>query len=431
MHYSTVVLEEEYTGFGKPDALSESQLLWLRHNDHGMDAYFPSLDSCYQTPANVWHSTVDQGFDPTFAWNAGGCDFIHEVEVISPASLMHSSTCASPISGGLPSLCDTETTAEYHSGNVTPVLMDASFCQHHRSQSPMTQMKFEQLNSSFNARPSRMEILPHREIWSTTEMAYHNYNHPLHMNAQQAELEKANVLPSTPKSLPEIQDSASHSPKITHVQHRHLESEPASPNLHLKRSLSEVEASPAEDFENDFKLDDEDEEEDDYEEDVEEEDEEEDDGSDDYDDTAPTKRKASRIQCTTGKKTRKNYSKDITRILMNWYLTNNGLLPDQETKTTLAGLTNKSSIQSKYLTVHFGVLPFHEPNINPFRRTVSTWYQNARRRHHLKLRRFQTLHAQNPSAVFDYESLMSYLKDQKVKHMKRTQEPKRSRRRFN
>ncbi|KAI9281383.1 hypothetical protein BC943DRAFT_362963 [Umbelopsis sp. AD052] len=391
MHYSTVVLEDEYTGFGKSDALSESQLLWLRQNDHAMDAYFPSLDTCYQTPA-AWHSNVDQGFDPTFAWNAGGCDFIHDVEVISPASLMHSSACASPVSGGLPSLCDTDTTAEYHSGNVTPVLMDANFC---RSQSPMTQMKFEQLNGSFNTRPSRMDILPHREIWPTTEMAYHPYP----AAAQQAELEKANVLPSTPKSLPEIQDAAS--PKTAAVQHR----ESASPTLHLKRSLSDMD--PTEDLESDLKQDDEDEEEDEYEEDVEEEDEEEDDGSDDYDDTAPTKRKAGRVPSMAGKKTRKNYSKDITRILMNWYLTNNGLLPDQETKTTLAGLTNKTSIQ------------------------ISTWYQNARRRHHLKLRRYQTLHAQNPNVVFDYESLMSYLKDQKVKHMKRAQEPKRSRRRFN
>ncbi|KAI8575798.1 hypothetical protein K450DRAFT_135608 [Umbelopsis ramanniana AG] len=400
MHYSTVVLEEEYTGFGKSDALSESQLLWLRQNDHGMDAYFPSLDTCYPNPANVWHSTVDQGFDPTFAWNASGCDFIHDVEVISPASLMHSSACASPVSGGLPSLCDTDTATEYHSGNVTPVLMDANFC--HRSQSPMTQMKFEQLNGQFNARPSRMDIMPHREIWPTNEMAYHPYDPTLH--AQQAELEKANVLPSTPKSLPELQDSACNSPK-TASQHRPLESEPASPTPRLKRSLSDIDA--ADDLECDFKQDDEDEEEDEYEEDVEEEDEDEDDGSDDYDDAAPTKRKASRVQSMAGKKTRKNYSKDITRVLMNWYLTNNGLLPDQETKTTLAGLTNKTSIQ------------------------ISTWYQNARRRHHLKLRRFQTLHAQNPNVVFDYESLMSYLKDQKVKHMKRAQEPKRSRRRFN
>jgi hypothetical protein len=354
MHYSTVVLEEEYTGFGKPDALTESQLLWLRQNDNGMDAYFPSLETCYQTSANVWHSPVDQGFDPTFAWNAGGCDFIHEVEVISPASLMHSSTCASPVSGGLPSLCDTETSAEYHSGNVTPVLMDANFCQqshHPRSQPPMTQMKFEQLNDSFNARSSRMDILPHREIWATTEMAYHPYDHSMHMNAHQAELDKANVLPSTPKSLPELQDSVCDSPKTTHVQHRHLESQPASPNLCLKRTFSEAGASPADDIESDFKQDDEDEEEDDYEEDVEDDDDEEDDGSDEYDDTAPTKRKPSRVQSAASKKTRKNYSKDITRILMNWYLTNNGLLPDQETKTTLAGLTNKTSIQSKHMHI--------------------------------------------------------------------------------
>lgn len=211
----------------------------------------------------------------------------------------------------------------------------------------MTQMKFEQLSDSFNARSSRMEMLPVREIWPTTGIAYHPYDHSMHMNAQHAELDKANVLPSTPKSLPELQDSPCESPKTTHIQHYHLASEPASPNLCLKRTFSEAEASPADDIESDFKQDDDDEEEDDYEEDIEEEEDDEDDGSDEYDDTAPTKRKPSRVQSASSKKTRKNYSKDITRILMNWYLTNNGLLPDQETKTTLAGLTNKTSIQSK------------------------------------------------------------------------------------
>ncbi|KAH8551444.1 hypothetical protein BGW37DRAFT_493675, partial [Umbelopsis sp. PMI_123] len=275
MHYNPVVFEEEYTGYGKPEALSECQLLWLRQNDGGMDAYFPPLDNCYPTPTPIWHSTIDPGFDPSFAWNACGCDFIQDVEVISPASLMHSSTCPSPVSGGLPSLCDTETTAEYHSGNVTPILMDANFCQqNNRSQSPMTQMKLEQFNCSFNSRSSSsVEGLSHRGIWPT-EMAYHPYDHSVPLNTQ-TELEKANVLPSTPKSLPEIQDSVCDSPKATYNQHRHLESEPSSPNPLLKRSHSQVESSPADDIESDFKQDDDKDDEDDYNEELEEEEEEE------------------------------------------------------------------------------------------------------------------------------------------------------------
>ncbi|GAB5587104.1 hypothetical protein Unana1_02004 [Umbelopsis nana] len=333
---------------------------------------------------------------------------------------MQNSACASPVSGGLPSLCDTETASpEYHSGNVTPTLMDASISPR-GSVSPLLtperhQLKHEQQHQQqhhhhhqqqhIRSLASIPEYVTQKEIslWKT-EAAYHPYDpNPIPLPVQ---IDQPASLPNTPKTSP------CHSPEATSQRH-YFERQPISPALSLKRSYSQAESLTGNDFESDYKHDEDEaeeeedgeEEEDDDDDEEDDIDEDEDDGSDDYDDTMPLKPKHGRVQTQAGKKSRKNYSKDITRTLMNWYLTNNGLLPDQDTKARLAGLTNKTPIQ------------------------ISTWYQNARRRHHLKLKRFQSLSAQNPDLVHDYESLMSYLKEQKVKHAKRPSESKRSRRR--
>ncbi|CAO3678888.1 unnamed protein product [Umbelopsis vinacea] len=414
MHYGgQIYLEDELNGgYGKVESVPDSQLAWIRQSD-AMETFFTPFDGCYQNTSAIWPTTVDAVFDPTFSWPSS--EFIHDVGVISPACLVQNSACASPVSGGLPSLCDTETASpEYHSGNVTPILMDADTS--HLSESPLAwqQLKLEQSNLSIKPHSphssSETEYLTQKDIclWQT-DIAHHPYDQPIRLPIQ-TDLEKISVLPNTPKSVSTVnEDSVYGSPE----HHRHLESKPASPALSLKRSYSQSESAVGDDFGSDYKQDEteveeeeeEEEEEDDDDEDDDVKDDDDDDGSDEYDDTMPLKRKPSRVQAQFGKKTRKNYSKDITRVLMNWYLTNNGLLPDQETKSRLAGLTNKTPIQ------------------------ISTWYQNARRRHHLKLKRFQGLHAQNPGLVFDYESLMSYVKEQKAKHVKRPQESKRSKRR--
>ncbi|KAI8141647.1 hypothetical protein BJV82DRAFT_618565 [Fennellomyces sp. T-0311] len=84
------------------------------------------------------------------------------------------------------------------------------------------------------------------------------------------------------------------------------------------------------------------------------------------------------------KKTRKNYSRETTRVLMNWYLTHGGKTPEPEHKEILAKQANKSHVQ------------------------ISTWFQNARRRHHPKLIQYQKLHKEYPDEVYDYDSLIAF-----------------------
>lgn len=389
--------------------MTDQQLYWYRQSDP-MEAYFSSIGSCLHNSTDIWPPFLDNTtFDSTFSWPP--TDYISDVKVISPASLMQTSACASPVSGGIPSLCDTDTASpEYHSGNVTPVLIEAAI--HPISHCPLTSSSpYEQPNgwadhalykSVANGHSTSTNFSKHdSNIWPS-DSSYHLHGQPTRM-ATPIEVEKSSALPNTPTSLLDELSSCVSS-RRTSIS----ESKPSSSTISRKRGLSHLSNSHEDDFVSDYGQDDEEdeqiEEEDDEDED---EDEDDDDCSDEYDDTLPTKRKAARIpNHSGGKKTRKNYAKDITRILMNWYLTNNGLLPDQETKTRLAGLTDKTPVQ------------------------ISTWYQNARRRHHLKLKRYQTLHAQNSDVVFDYESLMTYLKEQKVKHSKRPQDAKRSRRRY-
>ncbi|KAI8876997.1 hypothetical protein K501DRAFT_337715 [Backusella circina FSU 941] len=85
------------------------------------------------------------------------------------------------------------------------------------------------------------------------------------------------------------------------------------------------------------------------------------------------------------KRSRKNYSSDITSILMNWYLRNGGTPPTMAEKVKLANETRKSIGQ------------------------VSTWFQNARRRHHNKLELFQKYSTQYPNKITDYKSLMKHI----------------------
>ncbi|KAL0089151.1 hypothetical protein F4703DRAFT_1839668 [Phycomyces blakesleeanus] len=86
----------------------------------------------------------------------------------------------------------------------------------------------------------------------------------------------------------------------------------------------------------------------------------------------------------TSRKTRKNYSKDTTRVLMDWYLLHDGETPDSNNKERLASLTNKTPAQ------------------------ISTWFQNARRRHSDKLQQFKFLVASHPTVVYDYASFVAY-----------------------
>ncbi|KAI9023652.1 hypothetical protein CLU79DRAFT_747531 [Phycomyces nitens] len=86
----------------------------------------------------------------------------------------------------------------------------------------------------------------------------------------------------------------------------------------------------------------------------------------------------------TSRKTRKNYSRDTTRVLMDWYLLHDGETPDANNKERLANLTNKTPAQ------------------------ISTWFQNARRRHNDKLQQFKSLASSHPSLVYDYASFIAY-----------------------
>ncbi|KAI8368140.1 uncharacterized protein BYT42DRAFT_617689 [Radiomyces spectabilis] len=89
--------------------------------------------------------------------------------------------------------------------------------------------------------------------------------------------------------------------------------------------------------------------------------------------------------CST-RKTRKNYSRDTTTVLMDWYLTHDGRTPDPENKVRLAGRTKLSSVQ------------------------ISTWFQNARRRQQKKLEEFTKLNGKHPNEVYDYHSYMKFLR---------------------
>ncbi|KAI8641924.1 hypothetical protein BD408DRAFT_417344 [Parasitella parasitica] len=89
------------------------------------------------------------------------------------------------------------------------------------------------------------------------------------------------------------------------------------------------------------------------------------------------------------RKTRKNYNSNTTNILMNWFFQHNGKAPSNEIKKELAKKTDKSAIQ------------------------ISTWFQNARRRHMQTLRRYQLLSEKNPGLVYDNQSFKAYVKSHK------------------
>ncbi|KAI7856271.1 hypothetical protein BDC45DRAFT_503520, partial [Circinella umbellata] len=80
------------------------------------------------------------------------------------------------------------------------------------------------------------------------------------------------------------------------------------------------------------------------------------------------------------RKTRKNYSRETTRILMDWYLRYGGKTPEPKHKEELAKKANKSHVQ------------------------ISTWFQNARRRHHSKLILYQKLNKEYPDEVYDFDT---------------------------
>ncbi|KAI7877916.1 hypothetical protein K492DRAFT_238871 [Lichtheimia hyalospora FSU 10163] len=84
------------------------------------------------------------------------------------------------------------------------------------------------------------------------------------------------------------------------------------------------------------------------------------------------------------KKTRKNYSRETTSVLMNWYLQHGGKTPEPGNKAMLAEQANKTLVQ------------------------VSTWFQNARRRHQSKLEHYQHLNKAYPNKVYDYASFLAF-----------------------
>ncbi|OZJ03184.1 hypothetical protein BZG36_03328 [Bifiguratus adelaidae] len=102
------------------------------------------------------------------------------------------------------------------------------------------------------------------------------------------------------------------------------------------------------------------------------------------------------------KKTRENYNKKITSILMNWYFMHNGSSPDPKTKEELASQTGLTSAK------------------------VATWYQNARRRYQDKLEHFTTLRKRIPDIVYDHESYEAYIKVQNSENARKRKNTKRS-----
>ncbi|KAI8993463.1 hypothetical protein BDB01DRAFT_847341 [Pilobolus umbonatus] len=86
------------------------------------------------------------------------------------------------------------------------------------------------------------------------------------------------------------------------------------------------------------------------------------------------------------KKTRQNYETKAINLLMSWYLSNGGNTPNRDAKNNLAKETGKNCIQ------------------------ISTWFQNARRRYSKKLEQFSLYSSLYPNQVYDYPSLIKYLK---------------------
>ncbi|RUS14116.1 hypothetical protein BC937DRAFT_94326 [Endogone sp. FLAS-F59071] len=86
------------------------------------------------------------------------------------------------------------------------------------------------------------------------------------------------------------------------------------------------------------------------------------------------------------RKTRENYDRKTTKVLMDWFLIHDGVSPNQKAKDELSKATGKTPAQ------------------------IATWYQNARRRYQQKLQRFRQLHTHNPAAVYDFESFDAYVK---------------------
>ncbi|KAG0173023.1 hypothetical protein DFQ28_010316 [Apophysomyces sp. BC1034] len=85
-----------------------------------------------------------------------------------------------------------------------------------------------------------------------------------------------------------------------------------------------------------------------------------------------------------GRKTRKNYKPEQTKILMTFYLTHDGNTPDVKSKAYLAKETGLSVGQ------------------------ISTWFQNARRRQKDKLQKFKELSENYPEDVYDYNSFTRF-----------------------
>ncbi|RUP45801.1 hypothetical protein BC936DRAFT_147717 [Jimgerdemannia flammicorona] len=86
------------------------------------------------------------------------------------------------------------------------------------------------------------------------------------------------------------------------------------------------------------------------------------------------------------RKTRENYDRKTTKVLMDWFLLHDGVSPNQKAKDELSKATGKTPAQ------------------------IATWYQNARRRYQQKLQRFRQLNSHHPSMVYDYESFDAYVK---------------------
>ncbi|KAG2200628.1 hypothetical protein INT47_007372 [Mucor saturninus] len=89
------------------------------------------------------------------------------------------------------------------------------------------------------------------------------------------------------------------------------------------------------------------------------------------------------------KRSRKNYDPKSINVLMDWYLKNNGKAPSGKSRQILSEKTGKSDVQ------------------------ISTWFQNARRRHQTKLEKFQSLSSKYPALIYSFQSFKAYLKTNK------------------
>ncbi|KAF7723344.1 hypothetical protein EC973_002092 [Apophysomyces ossiformis] len=134
-----------------------------------------------------------------------------------------------------------------------------------------------------------------------------------------------------------------------------------------------------------YTVEEEEEEDDEEEEDEDEEDEEVDVMSEDDEDYETISYSSSRRSSShSGRKTRKNYKPEQTKILMTFYLTHDGNTPDVKSKAYLAKETSLSVGQ------------------------ISTWFQNARRRQKDKLQKFKELSETYPEDVYDYNSFTRF-----------------------